>query len=259
MADLRLFAVSPPAIVTVISAPSPKGGQFGAVVPVPSPVPASGGFGQAGGAVASYLTAEGSLAIAEAAPGERISAIKQWWSGLAGELHRAVYQRGTQIVTGVSLPAEGIDPRSTTQYLADLVESVGTLNGWPDVAARHGAAMRSTPPAPTVVGTVNRLTALGPPHELPGAVAWYDVAQDIQLTASLISMGEQMHLWSTRGRQIARTAGGILDRFATWGESLSPYAAAGAGLAIGIAMTGLVVYLAGPELVATRTAIQTAK
>jgi hypothetical protein len=131
-------------------------------------------------------------ADADAAPAQSLTdQLWGYWNQTTTGLHRLIWGTGAGVVTGLTIPREAQDPTAARQYLADLLEDLGELNAWPpEETARRVLAVRNVGNAATVVATVERCKAVGPPQTWPQALGWYAIADELQRAAALVSAGE---------------------------------------------------------------------
>lgn len=249
--DLRDFAMIRPLSVERFSAP--QLGTNAWTYPIGSAVPRALGRASEpmGWGLPTVAPNEVEHGVTPAALGAELPSMEQlseWWSNLAADLHKAVYRRGTQIVTGVAIPEEASSPTKARDYLATLLDQQATLRGWPAQSAQYAAAIRTMAPSGTVVATVDRAIALGgPPQEWPGAAGWYAVAAQLQKSAALLSAGEAAGLiqrvpgkLAEGARAYAAEARPIIERGLDVAQELNRNIGTGIGLGAGLGAAAVV-------------------
>lgn len=172
-----------------------------------------------------------------------------WWRAGVAALHQLVYTTASTAATGVAVPREALDPEATRDYLIAVMDQLAIVNGWPaaEVTSRR-AAMISIPVGATVSDTVARLKAFGPPSSWPGSSSWYDIADSITQTASLVSIGEASGVLTTKisdAVKQARDAGqGVLDELTHIRKSAEDAVhRVGSGVGVGLGITAGVIGL----------------
>jgi hypothetical protein len=181
--------------------------------------------------------------------------LEQQWYATTAAAHRLVWGGAARLSTGIDVPAESADPLAARAYLADLVDRLALVYGWPaDRSAALAAAMRAERPAATVYDTVERLKAFGPPLDWPSANSWFVVAGELQRVASIVSSGEAAGTVRTATITAATNIADAGRRVAAVAESNASSIGFGVGLGAVALVAGAVVVFAGPQLVAASRA-----
>lgn len=197
-----------------------------AVISVPlwrqPPGPPAAGFGW-GGQPGGWLHQGAELGQMPALP--TVEELTTWWAGLSTQLYSAITNPAltARRLAGLDLPREVVDPVAARKYLADLLETMGALHGWPaDQVAQYAVAMRKIDPAGTVVATVDRiLSSTPPPKEWPGVDGWYRIALQIRSSAAYNGWGERLSLWQSAGLSAMQAARNLRAELVEQGQRIT--------------------------------------
>ena len=179
----------------------------------------------------------------------------QWlldgWHQVTTGLHRFVWGTGSELASGVVIPAEVKDPKLAQQLVADQYRNFGKTFGWPAaVVEQRVAGMLAAGVGATTVTTLERCVPFGPDAAWPEARAWYALVDEIMRAAASVDAGEaagNVRISAVNTWEQAKVAA---DRVATITEK----GATGLGMGFGVAVVG-VALVAGavafwPELAA---------
>lgn len=177
--------------------------------------PPAAGFGWGGSQPGGWLHQGAGVELGGAPPAPApgvpsAQQLSEWWQKLNAQLYYVVTNPGLAIkrLVGLDLPREAVDPVMAREYLADLLETMGTLHNWPSVeVAKHVTAIRVLAPAGTVVATIDRILAsAAPPKDWPGVDGWYQIAAQVRSSAYYSNIGERLSLWQSAGLSALQAA-----------------------------------------------------